>query len=71
MFQLIKGGIRKVDVSISRASEIIKSSEKPKFLQVSPGVMAIFGDPIKERKTGVRKRETSSCVGRLVDDRLA
>jgi hypothetical protein len=44
-------------VSISRESEIIKSSEKHKFLQVAPDAMAIFGDPIKERKTGARKRE--------------
>jgi hypothetical protein len=53
---------------MSRASEKFRSSEKPKVLQVAPGVMAIFVDPIKERKTAIRKRELSSSVGRLVDD---
>jgi hypothetical protein len=68
LFQLVRSGIRKIDVSISRASERFRSSEKPKVLQVAPGVMIIFGDPIKKGKTGIRKRESSSYVRRLVDD---
>jgi hypothetical protein len=69
LFQFIRSGIRKIDVSVNKKCQPSLIRSKNLGVSISePCSVTVLGNLVKEREKRVGKLERSAYVGRLVDN---